>query len=66
MATNLKIDDQLLDEARRLGGFPTKRATVNTALEEFIQHRKQLELLKLEGCVDFFDDYDHKALRSTR
>ena len=66
MATNLKIDDQLLDEARKLGGFPTKRATVNTALAEFIQHRKQLKLLQLEGSVDFFDDYDHKALRSAR
>ena len=66
MATNLKIDDALLDEARKLGGFPTKRSTVNTALEEFIQHRKQLELLKFEGSVDFFDDYDHKALRTSR
>jgi Arc/MetJ family transcription regulator len=66
MATNLKIDDKLLDEARSLGGFPSKRATVNTALAEFIQHRKQLALLKLEGSVDFFNDYDHKALRKAR
>ena len=66
MPTNLKIDDQLLDEARKLGGFPSKRATVNSALEEFIQHRKQLELLKLEGSVDFFEGYDHKALRKAR
>jgi hypothetical protein len=66
MATNLKINDKLLDEARALGGFPSKRVTVDTALAEFIQHRKQLELLKLEGSVDFFDDYDHKALRKAR
>ncbi len=66
MATNLKIDDSLLDEARELGGFPTKKETVNSALAEFIQHRKQLELLKLEGTVDFFEDYDPKKLRSVR
>lgn len=66
MSTNLKIDDQLLNEARALGGFPTKRATVDAALREFIQHRKQLELLKLEGSVEFFEDYDHKALRKAR
>lgn len=66
MATNLKIDDKLLDEARALGGFPSKRATVNTALAEYIQHRKQMELLQLEASVDFFDDYDHKALRKAR
>lgn len=66
MATNLKIDDQLLNEARKLGGFPSKRATVDTALAEFIQRRKQLEVLKLEGKIDFFEDYDHKALRKAR
>lgn len=66
MATNLKIDDQLLDQARKLGGFPSKRVTVDSALREFIRHRKQLEFLKLEGTVDFFEDYDHKALRKSR
>lgn len=66
MASNLKINDQLLDEARQLGGFPSKRATVDTALAEYIQHHKQLELLKLEGKIDFFEDYDHKALRKGR
>ena len=66
MATNLKINDQLLNEARKLGGFPSKRETVDTALAEFIQHRKQLELLKLEGKIDFLEDYDHKALRKVR
>ena len=66
MATNLKIDEALLDEARDLGCFSTKKETVNTALAEFIQHRKQLELLKLEGSIDFFDDYDPKKLRAAR
>ncbi|MEM7791850.1 MAG: type II toxin-antitoxin system VapB family antitoxin [Verrucomicrobiota bacterium] len=66
MPTNLKIDESLLDEARSLGGFPTKKETVNTALAEFIQHRKQLELLKLENAVDFFEDYDPKQLRNSR
>jgi hypothetical protein len=31
-----------------------------------IQRRKQLELLKFEGSVDFFEDYDPKQLRSAR
>ena len=66
MATNLKIDEALLNEARDLGYFSTKKETVNAALAEFIQHRKQLELLKLEGSIDFFDDYDPKKLRAAR
>ena len=36
MATNLALDDRLIDEARRLGSHPTKRAAVNAALAECI------------------------------
>lgn len=66
MATNLKIDDKLLSEALRLGHFKSKKDTVNQALTEFIQHRKQLEILHWEGAVEYFEDYDHKKLRQAR
>ncbi len=66
MATNLKIDDKLLEEALRLGQFRTKKEAVNQALTEFVQHRKQLEILDWEGKVEFFNDYDHKKLRNLR
>ena len=49
MPTNLAIDDQLLDQALTVGGYRTKRETVNQALREFIQRRKRLELLKRVG-----------------
>ncbi len=42
----------------------TKKATVNEALREFIQRRKQLEILKLFGTIDFDPEYDHKKGRS--
>jgi len=41
MATNLAIDDRLLEEARRIGGHRKKRATVIEALSEYIQRRKR-------------------------
>ena len=66
MATNLKINPKLLDEAKRVGGFRTKKDAVNQALTEFIQHRRQLDILDLEGKIDFFEDYDHKVLRKQR
>jgi len=66
MATNLKIDTRLLDDAKQIGKFRTKKDTVNRALEEFIQRRKQLEILDWEGKVEFSDDYDYKALRRRR
>ena len=40
MATNLAIDDSLLNMALQLGGLKTKKDTVNTALQEFIQKLK--------------------------
>ena len=66
MATNLKIDIHLLEEAKHIGKFRTKKDTVNQALTEFIQRRKQLEVLDWEGKVEFFEDYDYKALRQKR
>jgi Arc/MetJ family transcription regulator len=36
MATNLAIDDRLLEEARKIGGHRTRKATVTEALEEYI------------------------------
>ena len=66
MATNLNIDENLLIEAQRLGGKKTKRETVNEALAEYIRRRKQTEILKIFGSVDFAPDYDHKSLRKRR
>lgn len=63
MATNLKIDNDLLEEALRLGDFRTKKDTVNEALKVFIQQQKQLEVLNHEGAFEEFDDYDYKAFR---
>ncbi len=63
MATNLAIDDRLLDEAQRVGGHRTKKATVTEALEEYIQRRKQQRILELFGTVDFDPKYDYKKQR---
>lgn len=63
MATNLAIDDRLLDEALRAGGQKTKKATVTEALEEYVQRRKQARILELFGKVDFDPKYDYKQQR---
>ena len=66
MATNLDIDDRLLRKALRLGGFRTKKETVNVALEEFIERRQQRKILDAMGAVDFRDDWDYKQERRDR
>jgi hypothetical protein len=63
MATNLAIDDKLLDEALKVGRFKSKKETVNTALLEFIQKRKQKEIVNFFGKIDFIDGYDYRKLR---
>jgi Arc/MetJ family transcription regulator len=63
MATNLAIDDALIEEARQIGQHLTKKAAVTAALEEYIQRRKQLEILDLFGAIDFDEDYDYKQNR---
>ena len=63
MPTNLAIDDELLEEALQLGGHRTKKATVNEALQEYIQRRKQLKILDLFGQIDYDPAYDYKAAR---
>lgn len=66
MPTNLAIDDKLLEEALKLGGYSTKRETVNEALLEFVQRRKRLAALEAFGTFDFDATYDYKAERSKR
>jgi Arc/MetJ family transcription regulator len=63
MATNLAIDDRLLEEALRVGGHRTKKDTVTEALEEYIQRRKQARILELFGKVHFDPKYDYKRQR---
>ena len=66
MATNLAIDDGLLEEARRVGGLKTKKATVTEALNEYIQRRKQQHVVGLFGKIDLDPQYDYKSQRRRR
>jgi len=64
MATNLAIDEKLLIEAQKIGGHKTKKETVNQALKEYIQRRKQSEVISLFGKIKYEKDYDYKRYRS--
>lgn len=63
MATNLAIDDSLLEEAQKIGGHRTKKATVTEALEEYIRHRKQAKIVSIFGTVDLDPKFDYKKQR---
>ena len=64
MASNLSINENLLNNAFLIGGYSSKKETVNTALQEFIQRRKSEELISLFGTIEYDSDYDYKKLRA--
>ena len=64
MATNLAIDDKLIDEARRVGGHSTKKEAVTIALQEYVARRKQLAILDLFGTIDFDKTYNVRRSRN--
>jgi Arc/MetJ family transcription regulator len=66
MATNLALDDKLMGQAVKVGGFRSKRAAVNAALEEFVMRHSQARILELAGRITYDSDYDYKKLRSRK
>lgn len=64
MATNLSIDNELLNTALEVGGLKTKKDTVNLALEEFIQRRKADEIISLFGTIEYDNNYNYKKMRT--
>ncbi len=63
MAPNIALDDQLLNEALKIGGKATKKETVIDALREFVSRRKQTGVLELFGSVEYDPKYNYKKQR---
>jgi Arc/MetJ family transcription regulator len=66
MPTNLAIDDRLIEEAQKLGRHRTKKDAVTAALDEYIARRKQQDILKRFGTIDFDERYDYKHERRSK
>lgn len=56
MRTNIEIEDDLMDEALRRSGLPTKRAAVEEGLRLLIQTKRQSGIRRLRGKVHWDDD----------
>jgi Arc/MetJ family transcription regulator len=66
MPTNLAIDDELLRLALEVGGLPSKRATVDEALREFIARRERERALELFGTIEFAEGFNPRRARKKR
>ena len=64
MATNLALNQDLLERAFVLSGEATKNAAVTRALQEFIARREQKRAVELFGKLDWDAAFDYKAERT--
>jgi Arc/MetJ family transcription regulator len=63
MRTNIDIDDELMEQAKEFLGTRTKKETVDEALRLVLRRRAIEGLLAMRGKVEFWEDYDYKAMR---
>ena len=61
MRTNIEIDDTLMDDALRAGGYKTKRETVEAGLRLLVKLKAQSQIKALRGKLKW--DGDLEAMR---
>lgn len=67
MRTNIDIDDKIMQDAMRAGGFKTKKETVEAALKALARQRKsQRKILELFGKIEFDPAYNHRKMRESK
>jgi hypothetical protein len=64
MPAYLDIDDNLLEQAKKISGHKTKKAVVTEALQEYIQRRRQIEISEVFGSIDYDETYNYKKQRN--
>jgi Arc/MetJ family transcription regulator len=64
MRTNVVIDDKLMRDTLRVTGLKTKREAIDQALRTLLRLRKQAEIRRFRGKLDWQGDLD--AMRSGR
>ena len=64
MTVQLVFDDnKLLQEAQNIGQHQTESEAVMAALREYVQRRKQLQIVELFGEIEYEPGYAPKAQR---
>lgn len=73
MRTRIMLDDELVAEGMRRTGAKTLRDLVHRALTELVERHRSIpardapmDWEDLVGKIQFYEGYDHKALRQAR
>jgi Arc/MetJ family transcription regulator len=64
MRTNIDIDDKLMKQAMKAANAATKKATVEAALRQMVQLKRQEGIRELFGKIQWVGDLD--AMRESR
>ena len=63
MRTNIVLDDKLVKEAFKYSKVKTKKDLVETALREFVENHRRMDIRDLKGKITFQTNYDYKSMR---
>jgi Arc/MetJ family transcription regulator len=66
MRTNIEIDEQLVRQAMRKTGAPTKRAAVDAGLRLLVKTHSQAAFRRLRGKVQWEGDLNQSRLGRTK
>ncbi|HEY9055504.1 MAG TPA: type II toxin-antitoxin system VapB family antitoxin [Rectinemataceae bacterium] len=62
MRTNIVIDDELMEKAKKASGHATKKQTIEEALRLMIAQKEQAEIRKFRGKLDWEGDLEAMRL----
>ncbi len=62
MRTNIDIDDKLMAEALEVSGAATKREAVELGLQALVRLKRQAEIRKYRGMLNWEGDLDAMRL----
>ena len=62
--TNVVLDEKIVSRAKKITGIRVTRQLIDYALQELLRHRRQRDILKLRGNIEWEGDLD--AMRRER
>ncbi|SLM15963.1 conserved hypothetical protein [uncultured spirochete] len=62
MRTNIVIDDSLMNKAKSISGYKTKKQTIEEALKLLIAQKEQSEIRKLRGKLNWEGNLEEMRL----
>jgi Arc/MetJ family transcription regulator len=62
MRTNIVIDDNLMNKAKKVSGYRTKKETIEEALRLLVAQREQSEIRKVRGKLNWEGDLEEMRL----